>query len=558
VLEALQKVDGEALRRWAGVCVDGLTSRCEDINRLNVFPVPDSDTGTNLLFTMRAAAESAESADGSVADTAAALARGAVAGARGNSGVILSQVLRGIADVARLGHLDATSVRAALDQAAVLATDAISIPVEGTIVTVLRHAAAAAGACPRDTDLAGVVSAAAAGAVDALARTPSQLAELGRAGVVDAGGLGLVVILDALVGVITGVTPDRSGLALVAQVEVRPDAHRDRSGQDRHHHDDHDCQGGHAAQDAQHTLDYEVMYLVADTDETRIAVLRTRLGEVGDSVIVVGDGDGSWSVHVHCHDAGAAVEAGLAAGRVHGIRIDCFALDLVRGDTGSAVSVPGRRCVLAVVSGDGAAELFASEGADVLRSDEQVTPEVLLDAIRRLSCTEVLVMPNGALPAQELLTVGALAREDHRSVLLLPTSSMVQGLAALAVHDTRRPAVDDGFAMSEAAASTRWGSVRVAEERSLTLMGTCEAGDGLGLIGHEVVVIAGDAADAGRRLLDQVLGVGGELVTLLLGAQATDELANALADHVAHRHPGVEVLVYPGGQDTDLVQVGVE
>ncbi|EME16109.1 DAK2 domain-containing protein [Rhodococcus triatomae] len=554
MLEALQKVDGEALRRWAGICVDGLTSRCDDINRLNVFPVPDSDTGTNLLFTMRAAAESAASADGSVADVATALARGAVAGARGNSGVILSQVLRGIADVACLGHLDATSVRAALDQAVVLATDAISIPVEGTIVTVLRHAAAAAAACPRDTDLAGVVSAAAAGAVDALARTPSQLAELGRAGVVDAGGLGLVVILDALVGVITGVAPDRSGLVLVAQVEVDPGPEREP-----HRHGGHDCEDGHAARDgSQHTLDYEVMYLVADTDETRIAALRRRLGEVGDSVIVVGDGDGSWSVHVHCHDAGAAVEAGLAAGRVHGIRIDCFALDLVRGDTGSSMSVPGRRCVLAVVSGDGAAELFASEGAEVLRSDEQVTPEQLLDAIRRLSCTEVLVMPNGALPAQELLTVGALAREDHRSVLLLPTSSMVQGLAALAVHDTRRPAVDDGFAMSEAAASTRWGSVRVAAERALTLMGTCEAGDGLGLIGHEVVVIADDAADAGRRLLDQVLGVGGELVTLLLGAKATDALADALADHVARRHPGVEVLIYPGGQDTDLVQVGVE
>lgn len=550
MLEALQRVDGEALRRWAGICVDGLTSRCEDINRLNVFPVPDSDTGTNLLFTMRAAADSAASADGSVADVAAALARGAVAGARGNSGVILSQVLRGIADVARIGHLDATTVCTALDQATVLATDAISIPVEGTIVTVLREAAVAARACPHDTDLAGVVSAAASGAAAALAHTPTQLAELGRAGVVDAGGLGLVVILDALVGVVTGVTPDRSGLTLVAQVDIDAGPEHDTHAHGHGHGTTHDA--------TQHALDYEVMYLVADTDEARVAELRTRLGEVGDSVIVVGDGDGSWSVHVHCHDAGAAVEVGLAAGRVHDIRIDCFALDLVRGDTGSAVSVPGRRCILAVVAGDGAAELFASEGAEVIRCDEQVTPEKLLDAIRQLSCTEVLVMPNGALPAQELLTVGALARDDRRSVLLLPTSSMVQGLAALAVHDTRRPAVDDGFAMSEAAASTRWGSVRVAQERSLTLMGTCEAGDGLGLIGHEVVVIAGDAAEAGRRLLDQVLGVGGELVTLLIGAQAPDGLGDALADHVSNNHPGVEVLVYPGGQETDLVQVGVE
>lgn len=549
MLEALTNVDGVALRRWARGCVDGLTDRCDDINRVNVFPVADSDTGTNLLYTMRAAAEGAFSAavDAPVGEVAAALARGAVSGARGNSGVILSQVLRGIAEVARTGRLDADTVRGALNEAAVLATEAISIPVEGTIVTVLRHAAATADACPAGTDLAGVVRAAASGAAEALEHTPSQLAELGRAGVVDAGGLGLVVILDALVGVVTGVMPDRTGLALtpgphgVGEAGAAPPPPAPCP----------DDPGGQ---------DYEVMFLLAGSDEARVGELRLRLDALGDSVIIVGDGSGSWSVHVHCLDPGAAVEAGLAAGRVHGIRITCFALDALRsgGVAGAATPAPGRRCILAVVSGDGAAGLFAAEGAEILRADEPVTPERLLTAIRGLGCSEVLVLPNGALPAQELVTVGVAARDDNRSVLLLPTSSMVQGLAALAVHDDTRAAVDDGFAMSEAAASTRWGSVRVAAERSLTLMGTCEAGDGLGMIGHEVVVIAADAAEAGRRLLDQVLGVGGELVTLLVGVHAPDELGDLLADHVARNHPGVEVLVYPGGQDVDLLQVGVE
>lgn len=543
MLEALQEVDGAALRRWARACVDGLTSRCDDINRLNVFPVPDSDTGTNLLFTMRAAADRACALgdDASAGEVAVALARGAVAGARGNSGVILSQVLRGIAEVARSGHLDARTLCSALNEAAVLATEAISIPVEGTIVTVLRHAAAAADACPAGTDLAAVVCAASDGAVEALGHTPSQLAELGRAGVVDAGGLGLVVILDSLVGVVTGVTPDRSDLALVAHEVAAPPP----------------APATVRCADEAGDQDYEVMYLLSGSDDRRVDALRWRLGELGDSVIIVGDGADAWSVHVHCLDPGAAVEAGLDAGTVHRIRISCFALD--RAPTrGVAAVAPGRRCVLAIAAGDGAAELFAAEGAEVLRADEPVTPERLLAAIRKLGGTEVLVLPNGALPAQELVTVGVAARDDHRSVLLLPTSSMVQGLAALAVHDESLAAVDDGFAMSEAAAATRWGSVRVAAERSLTLMGTCEAGDGLGLIGHEVVVIAVDAEEAGRRLLDQVLGVGGELVTLLLGAQAPDGLANALTDHVAHNHPGVEVLVYPGGQDDDLLQVGVE
>lgn len=543
MLEALKNVDGESLRGWARACVDALTSRCDDINRLNVFPVPDSDTGTNLLFTMGAAADAAAAVapGASAAEVADALARGAVSGARGNSGVILSQVLRGVAEASRSEHLDAATVRKALGEAAVLVIDAISIPVEGTIVTVLRHAARAADECPAADDLAAVVTAAADGAALALARTPSQLAELGRAGVVDAGGLGLVVILDALVGVVTGVTPDRADLALVAPGHPEPLPAPVTV----------ECGGDHA-------LDHEVMYLLSDTDEARVGELRRGLGEIGDSVIIVGDGDGSWSVHVHSHDAGAAVEVGLAAGTVHDIRISCFAMAPVRSATDTAVTTPGRRCILAVVAGDGAAELFAAEGAEVLRSDDPVTPQRLLQAIRELSGTEVLVMPNGALPAQELMTVGVLARDDNRSVHLLPTSSMVQGLAALAVHDSGRAAVDDGFAMSEAAASTRWGSVRVAAERALTLMGTCEAGDGLGLLGHEVVVIAPDAVEAGRRLLDQVLRVGGELVTLLIGAQASDQLVSALTDHVAHHHPGVEVLVYPGGQHTDLVQVGVE
>ncbi|MCZ4554378.1 DAK2 domain-containing protein [Rhodococcus maanshanensis] len=544
MLIALDSVDGEALLRWSRWCVDGLVARCEEINSLNVFPVPDSDTGTNLLFTMRAAAEGAEVVGpaASVGAVAAAMARGAVAGARGNSGVILSQVLRGIAEVAGDEPLDARLLRGALNEAAVLATEAISIPVEGTIVTVLRHAAAAADGCPHDAALSVVAAEAADAAAEALARTPSQLSVLGAAGVVDAGGLGLLVILDALVGVVTGATPERQDIVVAPVtlatpgVVVPPSACTDEPGEQ----------------------DYEVMYLLSGSDSRRVDTLRSRLGELGDSVIIVGDGEGSWSVHVHCSDPGPAVEAGLAAGRTHDIRISCFALDETRAGRVGRRAGATDRGVLAIVAGDGAADLFAGEGAMVLRCDEPVTPDQLLDAIRALDCGEVLVLPNGALSAPELVTIGVAARDESHEVLLLPCSSMVQGLAALAVHDPGRAAVDDVFAMSEAAATTRWGSLRVATERALTLMGTCEAGDGLGLIGREVVVIAPDPAEAGRRLIDQVLGVGGELLTLLLGAEIPAGFADLLSEHVAARHPGVEVLVYEGGQAGDLLQLGVE
>ncbi|MGW4636700.1 DAK2 domain-containing protein, partial [Nocardia sp. NPDC004415] len=216
------------------------------------------------------------------------------------------------------------------------------------------------------------------------------------------------------------------------------------------------------------------------------------------------------------------------------------------------------RGILAVVSGDDAARLFADAGAVVLRGDRQFDTSALLRAIRSMSHREVLVLPNGALPAQELVAVGVAARDASRDVLLLPSASMVQGLAALAVHDRGRIAVDDAFAMSEAAATTRWGALRAARVRALTMVGTCSPGDGLGLVGQDVVVIDPDVVGAGRILLDRMLGLGGELVTLLMGADAGPELGQVLTDHVTAGFPGVEVVVYSGGQQADLVQIGVE
>lgn len=533
----LEVVDGDALQRWGQASVERLTLRCDEINNLNVFPVPDSDTGTNLLFTMRAAAESVSrnTAPGASAhEVASAMSRGATTGARGNSGIILSQVMRGLAESTADGPLTAITLRDALESAAALVRRAVSVPVEGTIMTVLDRAADAASRCADDASILTVATIAADAAAAALAQTTEQLDVLRDAGVVDAGGLGLVVLLDVLVGVISGSEPTRNFEATAPS----PVAHAVQN------------VGGEQ---------YEVMYLVADSDEERIAALRTRLDELGDSVIIVADGAGGWSSHVHCEDAGAAVEAGLAAGVVSQVRINCFALDAAKRQVVEVpVSGVADRGILAVVEGDGAAELFEREGVTVLRCDEAISSTQLLAAIRNVPHREVLVLPNGALSAHELVAVSVAARDAHREVVLLPTSSMVQALSAIAVHDPQRTAVDDAFAMSECASATRWGSLRVAEERALTLVGTCEQGDGLGLIGREVVVIERDARVAGTQLLDRVLASGGELVTLLVGVDADMDLIDHLASHVTDNHQGVDVMVYPCGQLGDLVQLGVE
>lgn len=554
LLEAEDTVDGRALRRWVEFGVEALEQRRAEINSLNVFPVPDGDTGNNLLITLQAAAARIGGpVDGALtaSDVAEGLARGAFAGARGNSGIILAQALRGVADaVAGLTTVGARDLAAALSNAATLVTGALSAPAKGTIVSVLEAAADGATRVASETDatVCDVAVASADAAADALQRTTTQLDVLAEAGVVDAGGLGLLVLLDCLVEVTTGTRPDRRMvLAGASRPVVEPEIVDERSDSDQQ--------------------EYEVMYLVGNSDDARIDALRSSLDALGDSVAIVAGESGCWSVHVHCCDPGAAVEAGLAAGSLSRIDITCFALESARrgcGD-GPVVSAPVRaepageqsRAVLAVVGGEGAAELFEAEGARVLRAEE-ISVHELLEEIRALPSRDVLVLPNGALSAQDVVAVGARARRDDRDVMFLPSSSVVQGLASLAVHDPMRATVDDAFAMSEAAACVRWGSLRYANERALTWVGTCEPGDSLGLAGHDVVVIEHDLVTAGASLLDRILAAGGELVTMLVGADAPDGLVEQLAAHLDRRHPEIDVAVYQGGQRSDLLQLGVE
>ncbi|MEV0946232.1 DAK2 domain-containing protein [Rhodococcus sp. NPDC049939] len=561
-------MDGRVLESWARTAVEELEARCEEINSLNVFPIPDADTGTNLLFTMRAALAAVDQYAGhdrsswEVRQVAVALARGAVVGARGNSGAILSQVLRGVAEAAVTGAVDTRTLRTGLLMATNLVTDAMSIVVEGTIVTVLRCAAEAVAEFADDAPIADTARAAADAAAAALARTPSQLDVLAAAGVVDSGGLGLLVILDSLVTAVTGAPPERSPIALHVPQRA-PSGGEGESVEAVRAQPAPWGIGAHELEGSDSDQDFEVMYLVADSDESRISDLRAGLNELGDSVVIVGDGDGGWSVHVHCMNAGAAVEAGLAAGRLHGIKISSFLVDArdqrLRAAQVGISAGQAKRGIVAVVAGDEAAELFAGEGATVLRCDDApVTRAQLLGVVRQIGRREVFVLPNGALSAQELVAVSAAARDDEHEVFLLATSAMVQGLASLAVHDPDREATDDAFTMSEAAAATRWGSLQIARERALTYVGTCEPGDGIGLMGHEVIVIEPDVVEAGRRLVDLVLGTGGELVTLLMGSEAPEGLDTDLADHISRRHPGVEVIVYQGGQPGDLLQLGVE
>lgn len=549
--ESGRRLDAAALLDWAHTSVGDLIAHTDEINRLNVFPVADADTGTNMLFTMRAAWAQADAsaADGDVARVTAALAGGALHGARGNSGVILSQILRGIADVAaeaaaeqggELSDINGAILAAALRHAIGLVVASMGESVPGTIVSVLQAAAGAAeDASFEDADLVGVVAAAGDAAVVALDKTIEQLDVLADAGVVDAGGRGLLVLLDALLRTVSGHAPIRQEyVPSPPEVEITVAAPAPL---------------------------FEVMYLLTGCAPEGVEKLRQRLDELGDSVAIaaaMSDGAGHYSVHVHSDDAGGAIEAALPFGTPTRIQITAL--------TGAASThAPGgwgrERAVLAVVDGDGAAELFGGEGAHVLRPNPDATDPMsavsakqLLRGLVDADAAQIMVLPNGFVAAEELVAGCTAAIGWGIDVVPVPAGSMVQGLAALAVHDAERQAVDDGYTMARAAAGARHGSVRRATEEALTWAGTCKPGDGLGIAGDEVLIVAENITAAGVGLIDLLLVAGGELVTVLSGADVDPAVGEALQEHVHREHLGTELVTYHTGHRGDALLIGVE
>ncbi|MGV0851119.1 DAK2 domain-containing protein [Mycolicibacterium phlei] len=551
---AARRLDAATLREWAHTAVGQLITHTDEINRLNVFPVADADTGTNMLFTMRAAWAQADALNrggndsDDVAEVAAALARGALNGARGNSGVILSQILRAVADVTAeaaeraggVAEVDTGLFAAALEHAVDLVVKSMGEVVPGTIVSVLQACSEAAGRFSGDAPLADTVAAVSEAAARSLDQTTGQLDVLADAGVVDAGGRGLLVLLDAMSATLTGSAPSRAHYE-----PARPPAETTAS-------------AGSASQTPAPV--YEVMYLLSDCDAAGVATLRAELERLGESVAIAASSGGAgrhagrYSVHVHADDAGAAIEAALTVGRPS--RIQVTPLIGARPAAGGSRG----RIVLAVVDGAGAEELFSGEGAHVLRieDDTPVSAHQLLHALVNADAGQAMLLPNGYVAAEELVAGCTAAIGWGIDVVPVPAASMVQGLAALAVHDPGRQAVDDGYTMARAAAGARHGSVRVATEEAITWAGMCRPGDGLGISGDEVLIVGRDLVAAGAGLIDLLLAAGGELVTVLTGAGVDASVADALRKHVHAKHLGIELVTYHTGHRGDALLIGVE
>jgi dihydroxyacetone kinase-like predicted kinase len=299
---------------------------------------------------------------------------------------------------------------------------------------------------------------------------------------------------------------------------------------------------------------YEVMYLL---DAPSVDALKAALAPLGDSLVVVG-GDGLWNVHVHVNDVGAAIEAGVEAGRPHRIQVTRFA-DQIAAAAPPRLAATGR-AVVAVVAGEGLTELYEAAGAVVVPGGPSACPSTgeLLDAVLATGAAEVVLLPNDSNVHGPATAAAEEARLAGRDVHVVPTRSPVQGLAALAVADSTRGFADDAIAMSAAASATRWAEVTTAVRDAQTSAGACRAGDVLGLVDGDVAVIGTALEEVAYDVLCRLLAAGGELVTIVVGAGAPAGLGDALAERVAAAYPLAEAEVHAGGQPHYPLLLGVE
>ncbi|MHB8430012.1 MAG: DAK2 domain-containing protein [Acidimicrobiales bacterium] len=540
------------LRDVMATYLEGLRSHQDVINRLNVYPVPDGDTGTNMALTLESVMSELgglAGPDPDVSSTCAAIAHGSLMGARGNSGVILSQLLRGLSEGLDCpsGSPGARELADALVSADKLAREAVMRPVEGTILTVARRAAERGrDVADAGGSLSAVVEASREGAAEALAATPMLLPVLADAGVVDAGGTGYLLLFDALLNVVDGrpmpVAPDPPEPDLV---DLDP-LFFDPSG------------GSEQEPDAPSGPRYEVMYLLDAPDETINSFKQVWAG-IGDSIVVVG-GDGLWNCHIHTDDIGAAVEASLDAGRPRSIRVTDLMEQVeeerwVRENAGTTGSGPDESDgpvpttgVVAVATGDGVGRIFRSLGVQgLIPGGQSMNPSTseLVEAVEALRSDQVVLLPNNANIHPVADRVGDLT---DKVVWVVPTDTVVEGFAALLAYDPESEGAVNARAMEESAQRVVPGQVTRAVRDSDSTAGPIRAGDWLGLSRSGIEIVDGALAGAACRLLEVLVDGEHDLVTIIegegAGAADTRRITEWLGDH----RPGVETEVHHGGQ----------
>jgi DAK2 domain fusion protein YloV len=531
----------QALTVWLRRARTIIADSAPALDAMNVFPVSDSDTGSNLELTLSGIAEALPDLDTSSFDDSPptgsadrrqqldALMSAAILSAHGNSGAIVAEMITSVCraferDDQRLRTLSPGSLIAVLlGTVSAAASHAVAKPVAGTILTVAEATAEAAESAARSSpdDALAVARVAQSAARAALARTPQQLEVLARAGVVDSGGQAFVLLIDVLVELLGGARAEP--LALPTDRPVHPAPAVERS-----------------------AIEYEVMYAVTGARSSSLDELRGNLSELGSSVVIVGDRTVA-QVHVHAADAGAAIEAAFGLGTLSRIRVTAL-------DARAGANV---RMVVSAVAGEGIAEAVRSMGGVPVGGGPSGDVLEELTAVVEHAGGDVVLLPNGML-SLETATQLANHVDAGRRVAVIPTTAQVQGLAALSVHDPSTDFDSIVVAMSTAAGHARHAGVTIAERPAMTMAGYCQAGDVLGVVEGDVVEIGDSVVDVGWRVIERLLAMGGELLTLIVGANAERAVAVELSRRARQAVNGLETEILDGGQRRYPLLVGLE
>jgi len=533
--------DGQGLQRLLEAGTAWLERHTDAINSLNVFPVPDGDTGTNMLLTMQAALEEiANSPENSVSAIAHTAAHGALMGARGNSGVILSQILRGVArSLDKKDELDASGFALAMEEATATAYKGVIKPVEGTILTVVREATeAAVTAAAGEKDLRLVLEKVVTEAKESVARTPSLLSVLAEAGVVDAGGQGLFIIMEGMLRYIRGETVEVD-FALETAVDL--------------HMPSEDEYG------------YDVQYIIRGQD-LNLEEIRDTIVAMGESTLVVGDST-TVRVHIHTEEPGAPLNYGASIGSLSKITVENmqeqyqeFILSQAQPSVTLYVASEAICDIATVViaQGPGLVRVFESLGVSaVVPGGQTMNPstEELLKAAEDLQTDQVIILPNNpniilaAQQAQEL---------SEKNIRIVPTRTIPQGVSALLAFNYQADLDTNARVMERAAGEVQTVEITIAT-RSVQLNGVdVKKGEVIGLLNDSLAASGSSTEQVIEEVLRQMKAKEYEIITIYYGENVTQGEAEALAARISQDYPEQETELVNGGQPHYLYVISAE
>jgi len=530
-----ESVNGKELREMLATATNWLEKSAAEIDALNVFPVPDGDTGTNMLLTMRSSVEEAyHNGNSSVSAVAQAIAKGALMGARGNSGVILSQIWRGLAQgLQDKDSITASDLAEALQQASNMAYKGISNPVEGTILTVIKDAAAACQAqvADGDKDIISVLETTVNAANESVANTPALLPVLREAGVVDAGGQGLYTILEGALRYLRGETEQMRFRKPQIIASNMPQPLR--------------LPQMVAAEEV--PFGYCTEFLIKG-DNLNLDEIRSKLKKKGESLIVVGN-ETTVRLHIHTLDPGNILHYGSSLGTMHQVSVRNMDeqhhdfLEMQKERT-PAVDI----ATIAVVSGDGLADVFTSLGATaIVPGGQTMNPSTkdLLQVVKTVASDKVIILPNNK---NIILTAQQVTSLTDKSIAVIPTKTIPQGVAALLAFDYEADFETNAQLMTEAKSTVKTIEITRAV-RSTQLDGlNIKKNQAIGLLDGELLVAGESSADILNKMLDKINLARSEIITIYYGADTELAEAEQVSATIRENHPQLQVEVVRGGQ----------